>query len=725
MTAQKMNARRQTAITINPSSANAASWTVDRRIFGKFFEMNGKDTYPGIIDECLANGSFEEWYSRPNADGTQPIWDRRTEILYRDAEPYPGLAYPWEPVGAGGQEQDAAIVYSQQNGGVHGKAEQKKFQRITLSGKSPSGGIAQRIALPDQRTRQYRLRLYVRGTATLRSLHVYLKDESGRIMASEQIAFGEQWLEHEVQLQLDRISDSRYKHSPFGEYTLVFLAEGIGNLDLDWVTLMSADAVEGLFNPETIRLIREYHVTTIRWGGNYASEYHWMDGIGPWKDRPIRNNLNWGGLEPNYMGTNEFLRFCKLTDVEPFFNVGFNHEIPPEEAAQWVEYVNGGVHTPMGKMRAEHGYPEPWGVQLWQVGNETYGNYQIGHTNSVDYAQRIRKYYAAMKAADPTITIVMAGTDPMYIDYSEVPGQKPIWNLNMFKIAGSDYMDGIDIHQYTRGMFVPEEQRSEKLQEWLDIHGADEVDYNQVLVAYPTQYEELLIELRESASPFGFDPLIIDIGEWNLEPLVNPGWPIADYPTMAHACYVAGMYNAFIRQGDAVKFSYQRDNTLYSRAYPVDMRPVNPGNETLRLYAEPFTRQGVEWRHLPIDVEGSSFTIVDTWVRIREMKGVGHVDASAILSQSGNNMILFMVNRDLKEVNTVSLRLDLTGQKIGTSSLIMQSSDTPFMRQTSWSGRNGYSVQQTEASLDNNGLLTIEMPAGSFVRLEVSLEQLP
>src|SRR5690606_136083 len=137
-----------------------------------------------------------------------------------------------------------------------------------------------------------------------------------------------------------------------------------------------------------------------------------------------------------------------------------------------------------------------------------------------------------------------AGEDPMYVDYSEIPGQPPIWNKRLFEIAGPAYVDGLDIHQYTRGIRDVGLRR-----QWLEDNEADSVFYNQVLVSYPTQYEALIRELKQLADGYGFRPIALEIGEWNLEPETEGSWPKAEYETMAHACYVASMLNAFIRQG--------------------------------------------------------------------------------------------------------------------------------------------------------------------------------
>lgn len=694
---------------ISRAPGKLSGWRVDKNIFGKFFEMNGRDTYPGIVEDCIANGSFEQWYSKRKKDGSNLPWTMRTEVMYRDTPFTSGLAYPWEPI----HFRDGA--FEQLEGGLHGKSEWKRFQRFKLFAAGERRGIVQRITLHDERTLEYRLKVYARATSPGAILQAALEDKAGVCLSEKKLRLSTEWERYEVTLLLSRASEFRYSDSPFGEYRLSLTAEAeaAGDIDLDWVMLASGDAVEGIFNPATIGLLQKYNVTSIRWGGNYANEYNWKDGIGPWERRPVRDNLNWGGLEPNYFGTNEFLRFCQLTGTEPFLNVGFSRDLPPELAAEWVEYVNGSMDSPMGRLRAEHGYPEPWNVKLWQVGNESYGDYQFGYTDSIDFSKRIQAYYTAMKQADPTISIIIAGEDPMYVDYSEIPGQPPLWNQRLFEIAGPAFMDGLDIHQYTRGI-----RDAGLRKQWLEDNRADAVFYNQVLVAYPSQYEKLIAELKQLAATFGFPRLPLEIGEWNLEPETDADWPKAEYETMAHACYVASMLNVFLRQGDAVQYAYQRDNTLYSRAYPVDMRPVNPGNDTSRMYAEPFLRLDTGWRLLELEAEGSGFDMPATWVRIRPMNHVPYIDAAAVISDTGDEIVLFAVNRDLASARTLTMEGDW---QYGAAEItvLLQHSDTPFQRQENWHGETGYRVTTMELPIRPDGKIDLAMPAGSVARMTI------
>ncbi|MGN6564143.1 MAG: hypothetical protein ACTHMU_15925, partial [Thermomicrobiales bacterium] len=70
---------------------------------------------------------------------------------------------------------------------------------------------------------------------------------------------------------------------------------------------------------DVLDVCRELGVPIVRWpGGNFASAYHWEDGIGPRDQRPRRLDLTWGGEESNRFGTDEFLAWCAAAGAEPF-----------------------------------------------------------------------------------------------------------------------------------------------------------------------------------------------------------------------------------------------------------------------------------------------------------------------------------------------------------------------------------------------------------------------
>ena len=203
------------------------------------------------------------------------------------------------------------------------------------------------------------------------------------------------------------------------------------------VSLMPADNIEG-FRPEVLALLKELDSPVYRWpGGNFASGYNWKDGIGDSDRRPPRKNPAWFGIEHNDVGIHEFLALCRLINTEPYITVN-SGQGSETMAAEEVEYVNRASSTPMGRWRAENGRLDPWGVKWWSVGNEMYGDWQLGHMPLQDYVKKHNRFAEVMRAIDPSIKIIGVGA-------------VGLWSEGM--LAGSaGHMDLISEHFYVGEM---------------------------------------------------------------------------------------------------------------------------------------------------------------------------------------------------------------------------------------------------------------------------------
>ncbi|HUA67700.1 MAG TPA: alpha-L-arabinofuranosidase C-terminal domain-containing protein, partial [Candidatus Saccharimonadales bacterium] len=58
---------------------------------------------------------------------------------------------------------------------------------------------------------------------------------------------------------------------------------------------------------------------------------------------------------------------------------------------------------------AENGHPKPYGVKYWAVGNEMFGNWQLGHMPLAEYAQKHNRVADAIWKVDPTAKLVAVG----------------------------------------------------------------------------------------------------------------------------------------------------------------------------------------------------------------------------------------------------------------------------------------------------------------------------
>ena len=132
---------------------------------------------------------------------------------------------------------------------------------------------------------------------------------------------------------------------------------------------MGRAVYEGVYDPKSstptrtasattcCRPSRRLRMTAMRYpGGNFASGYHWQDGVGPREQRPTVRELAWQSIEPNQFGTDEFMPLCRKMDWTPMLTVNLGTGTP-EEARNWVEYCNCPPGTKYADLRAANGQP--------------------------------------------------------------------------------------------------------------------------------------------------------------------------------------------------------------------------------------------------------------------------------------------------------------------------------------------------------------------------------
>lgn len=190
---------------------------------------------------------------------------------------------------------------------------------------------------------------------------------------------------------------------------LEIVGTGTGAFRIGAVSLMPADNIQG-FRADTMALMKEMNCRMLRMpGGNFVSGYDWKNTIGDPDKRPPVMDPQWHAVQPNDVGVDELLRMCReILGVEPEWcvNTGFGE---PRSGAELVEYVNGAAATEWGAVRAANGHAEPYGVHYWNVGNEMYGHWQLGHMALDQYVIKHTLFADAMRAVDPSIYIIAPG----------------------------------------------------------------------------------------------------------------------------------------------------------------------------------------------------------------------------------------------------------------------------------------------------------------------------
>lgn len=169
-------------------------------------------------------------------------------------------------------------------------------------------------------------------------------------------------------------------------------------------------ADEGGFRGDVKALVEELAPTVLRYpGGNFVSTYRWEDGVGPLADRPVRLDPAWRTTEPNLIGTNEFVPWCRSIGAEPMlaFNLGTRGVA---EALDYWEYCNHPGGSQLSDLRIAHGHPQPHDIRLWCLGNEMDGPWQMGHKTAEEYGRLACETARALKQCDPKLELVVAGS---------------------------------------------------------------------------------------------------------------------------------------------------------------------------------------------------------------------------------------------------------------------------------------------------------------------------
>jgi len=307
---------------------------------------------------------------------------------------------------------------------------------------------------------------------------------------------------------------------------LSFLFDGAGTLFLDQLSLEPADARTEI-RLDSEGMIAALHPSFIRWpGGNVAQDYHWQWGIGPRDLRPVWINKSWSNApEPDDLGTDEYLALCNRLKIEPSITVNVDGAgATPEEAAAWVEYVNGPASSRYGTMRAANGHPAPYGVKQWELGNEIFGGWVRGHVTAEQYAQEAVRYAHAMHAVDPSLKLIVVGEG--------IFNNSDAWNTAVLSIAGAD-IDYLAIHDYPS-----------ITKDTADAKGADP---RSLMMSRPGQFEanyKHIADLIHADAPGR--PIKLIVNEWNL----FYGADVIE--SMEGAVYASRMMNGFERDGDIV-----------------------------------------------------------------------------------------------------------------------------------------------------------------------------
>mgnify|MGYP003647926574 FL=1 len=242
-----------------------------------------------------------------------------------------------------------------------------------------------------------------------------------------------------------------------GSLKLTF--EGTGELGLDMVSLFPTNTWNGRENglrKDLVQLLYDLDPGFLRFPGGcivegrtLARRYQWKKTVGPVEERPSLVN-RWNTefnhrLTPDYyqsfgLGFLEYFQLSEDLGAEPLpilscgiacqFNTGElvpMDELDPyvQDALDLIEFANGDITTPWGKVRADMGHPEPFNMKFIGVGNEQWGP---------EYIKRYKVFNEAISEKYPEI-IIVSGSGPFPDgDYFE-------YGMKELKAIGAEIID--------------------------------------------------------------------------------------------------------------------------------------------------------------------------------------------------------------------------------------------------------------------------------------------
>ena len=387
----------------------------------------------------------------------------------------------------------------------------------------------------------------------------------------------------------------------------------------------SADAFG--FRQDVMELIRPLNLSCIRYpGGNFLSGYDWRDGIGPKENRPVRPELAWFALEPNQVGTDDFLQWCERVGTKAMLGVNLGTGTP-QSACDLLEYVNGTLPTHYADLRRANGHAEPYNVKLWCLGNEMDGPWQICAKTAEEYGRIASETAKMMKWLDPSIELVACGSS-----FRSMP-TFGAWERTVLTHC-YPYIDYLSLHQYYQNLDgdVPSFlARSEEMEGFI---------------------REVSEICRAEKARIGSEKdVYLSFDEWNVwyhfqkECAMPEKWTFPraieeEIYDGADALLVGCMMNTLLRNADVVKIACLAQ--LVNTIAPIMTEPN--GKAWIQTIYYPFLYASKYGRGSSLRIAMKSPTYA-----CAVGDAIPFVDASATLSDDRSEVVLFLINRSLDQ----------------------------------------------------------------------------
>jgi len=234
----------------------------------------------------------------------------------------------------------------------------------------------------------------------------------------------------------------------FATAALQILLVSDGVLDVDQISLMPQDTYKGHgIRRDLAEALADLKPQFMRFpggcvvhggGDGFWNTYRWKETVGPKETRKSQKNT-WGYHQSMSVGYYEYFQLCEDMGMEPLpilpcgvscqgTNGGWNMwptqaqdvcdmkdmDMWTQEALDLIEWANGPATSKWGKVRADAGHPEPFGLKYLGIGNE--------EKITPEFEERFKYMYDRITKQYPEIIIVGTdgpGSHPGNPDYEE------------------------------------------------------------------------------------------------------------------------------------------------------------------------------------------------------------------------------------------------------------------------------------------------------------------
>jgi alpha-L-arabinofuranosidase len=562
-------------------------------LFGHFIEEEHNTIQDGLWSELLHDRKFEQ--GDRNHDGVSDGWEPEERI----ADRY------WQLVEGQGPNVRYFVDHQEYYGG-------SASQAIELHGSGSNHSSIYQIGLQLARGRRYDFYVYLKCRGKGRAFVELDRLGGPRYGRKEYTALSERWQKYTAEFTAPEDTSAARIRIGF---------EGVGTFWMDSASLMPADNLGGM-RRDVVNALRPLHIPLMRFpGGCFADYYHWKLGIGPRDQRPAFWGTAWAEWNDNDFGIDEYMDLARELGFEGHITTNYVSGTV-KEAAEWVEYANGSVDTPLGRRRGENGHPEPYGIKYWAVGNEApslCSEQFTGGTGVSNYAERFREYESAMHSVDPSIQIMASSV-----------GQ-PTWVHDLLKtLPVSLLAPSIYTGAYENGT---------------DTKIRDYDEFYRKVVAEPLDFNRKLeANIRAAGSFLPHDHpffAITEFNSWWLSETVDP-----DY-RLPNALYFAGVFHSLLRHTQEVLMA-EVSTTLNVQGI------IEINSVALKLtppyFAYLLYRNHIGKAVLATRTKGPMTSFNDQ---------LSALDAVATLNEDGEKLYLAVINRD--ETRDISATIHING----------------------------------------------------------------